>query len=438
MFNKFFPQGSKEQQSNVTLFFSVFTLIFFVMTIIILRVLNTGIYDSVDKSLTSARENINHYVNFQMARMEISQFEELEAYYGRPKHKPDHDLVTNTDIVLYNAKGEVLNLLDIYGQFVEVELDKTNLDKPIQIPLENYWGKTELYRTMTVRITNLNHPEVAFATILINTDQLEASNSRSVKIIVSVMVIFWIISLFASLYLAEWTRRPIVESYERQKAFVENASHELRTPLAVLQNRLEGLFRKPDETILDNSESIAASLDEVRNMKLLTSNLFELTRRDNGLTPDWELIPPSFFDDIFANYDLIAEENGKHFTFSNHLTGNLSSDRTLIKQLLTILFDNAIKYTEADGQIAINLRTGDKQVYLEVSDDGLGIKDEDKERVFDRFYRVDKARTRHKGGFGLGLSLAKQIITSLGGQIAIKDNYPKGTIFEVKLPKQPH
>lgn len=173
-------------------------------------------------------------------------------------------------------------------------------------------------------------------------------------------------------------------------------------------------------------------------MKLLTSNLFELTRRDNGLSPDWELIPPSFFDDIFANYDLIAEENDKQFTFSNQLTGNLSSDRTLIKQLLTILFDNAIKYTEADGQIAINLRTSDKQVFVEVIDNGLGIKDEDKERVFDRFYRVDKARTRHKGGFGLGLSLAKQIVTSLGGSMTIKDNQPKGTIFEVKLPKQAH
>lgn len=405
------------------------------MTVIILQVMNVGIYGTVDKSLRSARDNINHYVNFQMARVEATQFDVLEAYYGRPKSRPNNELVTNTDIVLYGADGEVLNLLDVYGQFEELELNKDNLNNILQVPLKNYWGKTELYRTLTIQISNLNHPEVAFATILINTDQLEASNSRSVKIIVSIMVFFWVISLFASTYLAEWTRRPILESYERQKTFVENASHELRTPLAVLQNRLEGLFRKPDETILANSESIAASLEEVRNMKLLTTNLLNLARRDDGLVPEMTDIHLSFFDDLFANYQLIAQEQGRCFTAINDLPLIIQSDPTLLKQVLTILFDNAIKYTDDGGQISLKLRLADKQVCIEVSDNGLGISDHDKPLVFDRFYRVDKARTRHKGGFGLGLSLARQIVTSLGGSISVRDNSPKGTIFEVKFPQ---
>lgn len=438
MATKLKAQLSTDKRSNFQLFFSVFTLIFFVMTIIILRVLNTGIYNSVDRSLESARENVNHYVNFHMARMEIAQFEELESYYGRPKYKPDNELVTNTDVVLYDSEGKILNSFDVYGQFSDVALNTENLGHLTPISIKNYWGKVESYRTVTIQISNLNHPEVAFATILINTDQLDNSNSRSVKIIVSIMIIFWLISLLASLYLAEWTRRPILESYERQKAFVENASHELRTPLAVLQNRLEGLFRKPDETILDNSESIAASLDEVRNMKLLTTNLLNLARRADGLVPEFITIEPEFFDDIFVNYNIIAEENGKVFMATNQLSSNFTSDKTLLKQLLTILFDNAIKYTEEDGQIAINLREFDRQICMEVVDNGLGISDQDKELVFERFYRVDKARTRQKGGFGLGLSLAKQIVICLGGTIAIKDNDLRGTIFEVKFPKQPN
>lgn len=100
------------------------------------------------------------------------------------------------------------------------------------------------------------------------------------------MILFWLISILASIYLANWSSKPILESYEKQKMFVENASHELRTPLAVLQNRLETLFRKPNESILDNSEAIASSLEEVRNMRILTTNLLNLARRDDGIKPE--------------------------------------------------------------------------------------------------------------------------------------------------------
>ena len=111
----------------------------------------------------------------------------------------------------------------------------------------------------------------------------------------------------------------------------------------------------------------------------------------------------------------------------------ICSDRTLLKQLMTILYDNALKYTDEDGEIQFEVQLKDKNLLLRVLDNGPGIRDEDKKRIFDRFYRVDKARTRQKGGFGLGLSLAKQIVEAFKGTIQVKDNKPKGTIFEVKL-----
>ena len=153
------------------------------------------------------------------------------------------------------------------------------------------------------------------------------------------------------MYLAKWSRRPIQESLEKQKTFVENASHELRTPLTVIQNRLESLFRKPESTILDNSENIAYSLDEVRNMRLLTTNLLNLTRRDDGIKPEIETLDSPFFDKVFTNYATIAEENEKGFTAQNQVGRSIKTDKTLLKQLMTILFDNAIKYTEDDGQV---------------------------------------------------------------------------------------
>ena len=247
------------------------------------------------------------------------------------------------------------------------------------------------------------------------------------------MICFWGISLFASLFLARLSVKPLLESMQKQKAFVENASHELRTPLAVLQNRLETLFRKPEATIMESSENIASSLDEVRNMKLLTTNLLNIARRDDGLKPEMEDIEPSFFDQTFSNFELIAEENGKLFQGANQVDKVICSDRTLLKQLMTILYDNALKYTDEDGEIQFEVQLKDKNLLLRVLDNGPGIRDEDKKRIFDRFYRVDKARTRQKGGFGLGLSLAKQIVEAFKGAIQVKDNKPKGTIFEVKL-----
>ncbi|HEO7009243.1 TPA: sensor histidine kinase, partial [Streptococcus agalactiae] len=99
------------------------------------------------------------------------------------------------------------------------------------------------------------------------------------------------------------------------------------------------------------------------------------------------------------------------------------------------LFDNAIKYTDNDGSIDFTISETDKYLFLEIADNGPGISEEDKVRIFDRFYRVDKARTRQQGGFGLGLSLAQQIVNSLRGNITVIDNKPRGSIFKIKLPK---
>lgn len=170
-------------------------------------------------------------------------------------------------------------------------------------------------------------------------------------------------------------------------------------------------------------------------MRLLTSNLLNLARRDDGLKPSLADIPASFFEEVLSNYQLIAEESDKELEVTNQLTGSIHSDKTLLKQVMTILVDNALKYTDTNGQIKIDLAATDRYLIYRVTDNGVGISDDDKKKIFDRFYRVDKARTRQKGGFGLGLSLAKQILESLHGTITVQDNTPQGSIFEVKVPK---
>lgn len=185
---------------------------------------------------------------------------------------------------------------------------------------------------------------------------------------------------------------------------------------------------------MDEFESIASSLDEVRNMRILTTNLLSLARRDGHLTINLEDMTPDFFDTTFDSYALIATEQNKHFVGKNLVRKTIKADVTLIKQLLTILFDNAVKYTDSDGEIYITSRIRERHLVITVEDNGIGIADADKKKIFDRFYRVDKARTRKNGGLGLGLSLAKQIVDGLDGQILVQNRLSQGSVFEIKIP----
>ena len=445
-------------------FFATFSGIFLIMTVMILQILSYGVYSNVDSSLKIAATKSNSYLEMEMLKRELFVASEVDqnntttiyqAYDTKGSSEPPkssdsnqeskpkkskmedapHDLsvAANTSVLVLDKNGKVLNAFDKFSSLTNLSIDRSNLDIISQGSAQNYFNQTEKYRLITEKVDNRLYPNAKYVVIAINTTQLEEATERYVKLIIIMMSFFWLLSVAASMYLAKWSRRPIQESLEKQKAFVENASHELRTPLAVIQNRLEVLFRKPESTILDNSENIASSLDEVRNMRLLTTNLLNLARRDDGIKPEIETLEPAFFDTVFTNYAMIAEENEKGFTAQNQVGRPIQTDKTLLKQLMTILFDNAIKYTEDDGHVTFTVRTNDRHLYISVADNGPGISDSDKKKIFDRFYRVDKARTRQKGGFGLGLSLAQQIVLALKGTIVVKDNQPKGTIFEVKI-----
>ena len=430
-------------------YFGVFTLIFSAMTLLIIQIMRSGLYTTVDDNLKSLSQNPRSVLHLALARAANMQPTIDEGQpsddESEPQNAPDPGPMdnlkvnSNTEAVLFDEGLKPLTTADHFLSLKTISIKKKDVGKIIQINLKNNYGQEELYRMLVFEINpseflsgNLLN-KVKYAAVLINVNQLEQTSQNHEQIIVIVMISFWLISIIASIYLARVSVKPLMDSMQKQKSFVENASHELRTPLAVLQNRLETLFRKPEATIMESSENIASSLEEVRNMRMLTTNLLNLARRDDGIKAEIAEVEPEFFTTTFANYEIIADENEKVFIYENHIDHNIKTDRTLLKQLMTILFDNAVKYTEEDGIIKFIVWSKDRSLYLRVSDNGPGINNEDKKKIFDRFYRVDKARTRQKGGFGLGLSLAKQIADALKGTITVKDNRPKGTIFEVKI-----
>ena len=433
MFNKFKKNWYAEDFSYFIRNFGVFTLIFSAMTLIILQVMHSSLYTSVDEKLLALSNNPQDIIQLAVNRA-TENVKDIDG--GNVTSNPDKRVTisSNTEVILLDSN---LNQLVTGNRFLgldRITFNKKDLNHIRQLHIVNSYGQDEVYRVVLtdMKVDSVSS-NIKYAAVLINTSQLEQTSQNHEQLIVVVMASFWILSILASLYLARVSVKPLLESMQKQQSFVENASHELRTPLAVLQNRLETLFRKPEATIMESSESIASSLEEVRNMRFLTTNLLNLARRDDGIKPELGEVEPDFFNTIFTNYEMIASENDRVFRFENRVHRTIITDKLLLKQLMTILFDNAVKYTEEEGDIYFEISTTERSLYLTVADNGIGISAADKKKIFDRFYRVNKARTRQKGGFGLGLSLAKQIVDALKGSISVKDNKPNGTVFEVKI-----
>lgn len=231
--------------------------------------------------------------------------------------------------------------------------------------------------------------------------------------------------------------KPILISWEKQQAFVQNSSHELKTPLTIIQSKLEKLLTQPNKTILDQAETIALTLNEVRRITQLTDDLLLLAQSDsNQIVLEKNTVKShNFLATILIPYQEIALSQDKSLAIVEDGDYVILIDPKLITQLIIILVDNALKYTRAGDTIVVNSHFKDNQWVLSVLDSGLGLDDEEnKDLVFERFYREDRARQRKTGGYGLGLSIAKWIVTSHGGNISVASNHPRGTKFTVSLP----
>lgn len=222
----------------------------------------------------------------------------------------------------------------------------------------------------------------------------------------------------------------------QQKEFVEDVSHELRTPVAVLEGHLSMLQRwgKDDPEVLN--DSINSSLQELKRMQSLIQEMLDLTRveqidseyldQETEVKPlftqvynDFKMLHPDFV----VNFDDDIQANSKVKIYRNHL-----------EQVLVILLDNAFKYSGDRKEINLSASTNEALLEFVVQDYGVGINKKDLKQVFNRFYRVDKARSRKRGGNGLGLSIAKRLVEVYKGTITVESVLGSGTVFRVELP----
>ncbi len=231
----------------------------------------------------------------------------------------------------------------------------------------------------------------------------------------------------------DYTRQQKLDDARRE--FVANVSHELRTPITVVKSYTETLmdYREHDET---EGHFLNVINEETDRMTRLIRDLLALSKLDNN--KEMKKLPFGLAELVKSVCERVAIEASEHKqTIESEIdetVGNILGDRDRIEQVLVNIVGNAVKYTPDGGKIRVALRKTEDEAIISVKDNGIGIPKEDQERIFERFYRVDKARSRAMGGTGLGLAIAKEIVDAHGGKIGLESVEGEGTTVTISIP----
>lgn len=417
----------------------VFIMILSIFGSVVFLMLRNLIYSNINNELLEAQNLIvglkgtkfDFFPSFKIFnKNQIKDFDVIfeESSIDIIKEKVNPDI----NVIIRNADGEIISAelgrLSFYID--QIDFDKKNIDKIYELEI----GKKEYsYRGINFLFNN----DENYIQLLINSDSEKRLLNNYKDVIISSVIIGSFLSIIASFFIAKKNLEPLKDSLVKQMEFVQNVSHELRTPLTIIQAKQELLLQDPESKIIDKTEDIAQTLNETKRLSKLVKDLLILSRADSEKdTIQKESVNiDEYIKEIVTPYIEIAELEEKIIKFNLNYGTDIEVDPNKFYQLLVILLDNAIKYTESKDEIEITTFLKDNKFIMEVKDTGIGITDEGLNRIFERFYREDSARSRETGGTGLGLSIANYIVSAHNGTIKAIHNNPKGTIFTVKLPR---
>ncbi|MDZ8242111.1 MAG: HAMP domain-containing sensor histidine kinase [Nostoc sp. ChiQUE01a] len=299
-------------------------------------------------------------------------------------------------------------------------------------------GQSKLLRQLTVPVFQdkqlIGYLEIA----ALLTPVEETLWSLRLFLIVGVPIAISVIGL-TGWFLGGMAMQPIRQSYEQLQRFTADASHELRTPLQAIRNHAEFSLLEP----IDHSQQ-QSSLENINriteSMGMLISDLLFLARNEGRLKPEaLNLVNlVSWLGALVEQYTQSAKAKNLEFTseFPKQLV-MLRLNPDLMRQAVANILSNACRYTPSGGRVSLRVLLVSGWVVIEVQDSGIGIPEADLPYIFERFYRVDSVRSRHTGGFGLGLAIAQQIVQVHGGKIIAISRLGEGSTFQIKLPFTP-
>ena len=224
-------------------------------------------------------------------------------------------------------------------------------------------------------------------------------------------------------------------SFESQKQFVQDASHELRTPIAIAQTNIEVVEMEEKATTADYERLMEVLKLSLERMNRLSDQLLLLSEGSQDQAK-WSVVDmASLLEEVTREFSANAAAAGVGLELESAPEEMLvRGDSLYLKQAIINLVDNAIKYNRPEGTVKVLAQVEDSQLVLQVQDSGIGISQADQQRIFDRFYRVDKSRSRSQGGSGLGLAIVKKIVEGHGGTISVESAPGEGSTFRIMLP----
>ena len=345
------------------------------------------------------------------------------------KMAPNLAMKLNNIIIELDSNNNIAQVISY------IELDKTILQETITevVNNENRLGKINIEGSSYGYLKEYNTKGVKI--VLVSRQEKVDMLMNLLRVFIVIGSISLILLLLLSIYLTNKTIKPIKESFEKQKQFIADASHELKTPLTIISTNTSLILSDSSKTVESQSKWINYINNQVERMAKLIDEMLSLAKLDTNK----ELIEFTPFDisklmnNILLTFEAVIFENNIEFLSNIEEDIIIKGDKESIKKVLHILLDNAIKYTNKNGRIEVNLYQDKNKIKLKVKNTGEGIRKEELEKIFERFYRVDTSRARETGGYGLGLSIAKSIVESHNGKIYAESNEEKDTTFIIEF-----
>ncbi|MBA5850687.1 ATP-binding protein [Clostridium sp. cel8] len=391
-------------------------LINLILTGLVLVTIFSGIYILMDKSFDNA------------AYMRMFNIGEIGRIPPQDPH-PNRFGSSEDIIVRVDNNGKIKDIFSNYS------LSTENINEIVKEIFNTKENKGTLtYDEFVLRYVKV---EKNYGYVIVFSDKSFDNEVLKRLIIISIIVctVSLIFVLIISLILANIALKPIINAWEKERAFVADASHELRTPLSVITTNLDIITDRDNEneTIKSQAKWLNNIKLETKMMTKLIQDLLFLARTDSGKQSieffDFDL--SSAVLEAIIPFEAVAIKNRINLTHKIEPNINFNGDKGRIKQLIAILVDNAIKHTNGDGSVNVDVHRSRNKIEMIVSDTGEGIPEEHINKIFDRFYKVDKSRSKRDGNFGLGLAIAKSIVKEHKGNISVSSVVGKGTTFKI-------
>ena len=409
------------------------TLINLIIIAALFLILTIGTYLFAEKQMQNHSEDMGKNL---VADIQAGIIEDMPPHGPRNREEPppnDRHQPPNRPLI-FHVKTDASN--QIFFASSSQPLKPTSLSNLVQETLHKtkttgtIFFQESYYFYFKVPLQNQSGMLILFQ----NFDHEKSLLHSLVTALIIIGILCLLLSLVGSLYMANRAMIPIVNAWEQQKDFLADVSHELRTPLTVMQTNLEILLDNPGETIASQGKWLHNIKEESDAMTKLVNALLFLARADSKQP----LLEKKFFSLSQAiirsteAFTPLATAKGitLHLLISPEIT--LQGDEGAIKQLVSILFDNSIRHTPAQGKISLSLSQSKKEITFIFADTGEGMEKKYLEKIFDRFYQIDTSR--FKGGTGLGLAIAKLIVETQGGSINVNSQPALGTEFTITLP----